>query len=148
MALSADARYVTKPDEVLSVAVKSGATIYDGALLMADTTSGGAAEPYDGTIGAILLGWHFGDTEDDGSSSPTHTAKIARGGFVVEGLTVAGLGGTSADIGKKVYATDDGTYSVTDNTTHQVHVGHVRGNSTASVADVVMLPNLFGTVGV
>jgi len=148
MALSADARYVTKGDEVVNVAVKSGATIYDGALLMADTDTGGAAEPYDGNIGAILLGWHFGDTEDDGTSSPAHTAKIARGGFQIKGLAVSGLAGTAADIGKKVYAQDDGTYDVVSQTTHEVLVGHVVSADSSTTATVLMLPNVYGTVGV
>lgn len=147
-ALSANAAYTTKPAEIVNVPVLSGATIYNGALCCCDTTSGGAAKPYSGTIGQILLGWHFGDVNDDGSSSPTKTAKIARGGFIVLGLTVAGLGGSNVDIGKKVYATNDGTYTVTDPTTHTAHVGHVSGNATASVADVLFVPSVFGQVSV
>ncbi len=148
MALTGNAFYTTKGNDVLNVPVKSGATIYDGALLMADTTTGGAAEPYDGTIGAILLGWHFGDVNDDATSSPTKTAKLAVGSFTVLGLTVAGLGGTAADIGKAVYATDDGTYTVTNPTTHTVVAGHVQNYVSASVADVKMVADIFGTVGV
>ena len=147
-ALTANARYVTKPDEIVNVPVLSAAVIFDGALCMANTTTGGAAEPYDGTIGAILLGWHLGDVDDDGTASPTKTVKLAKGGFIIVGLTVAGLGGTDADIGKKVFATNDGTYSVTAAVTHEVNVGHVSCNSTATVADVLMVPSIFGTVGV
>lgn len=148
MALSANARYTTKPDNTINVPVLSGATIYDGSLCCCDTTSGGAAKPYTGTIGQILLGWNFGDVADDGTATPTKTAKIAKGGFTILGLTVAGLGGSNVDIGKKVYATDDGTYTVTNPTTHAVVVGYVQGNATATVADVHTVADIFGTVGV
>lgn len=151
MALSANARYTTKPDTIINVPVKSGATIYDGSLCMGGATTGGPATPYDGTIGAILLGWNFGDVNDDGTASPTKTAKLAKGGFIFLGLTVAGLSGSAADIGKKVYATDDGTYTVTSNTTHQVPVGFVCGtvaSAPSTLADVHTVADIYGTVGV
>lgn len=144
MALSANATYVTKSGDLINVPVKTGATIYNGALLM--DSSG--ATPYDGTIGAILLGWHFGDVNDDASTSPTKTAKIARGGFGVLSLTVAGLGGTIADVGLAVYATDDGTYTITNGTTHTVRVGTISRFVSATVADVQMVADIFGTAGV
>ena len=144
MALSGNATYTTQSNEVINVPVKSGATIYNGALLMDNS----GATPYDGTIGAILLGWHFGDVNDDASSSPIKTAKIARGGFRILGLAVTGLGGTIADVGLPVYATDDGTYTITNPTTHTVRVGTISRFVSASVADVAMVADIFGTAGV
>lgn len=148
MALSANAFHATKPTEIVNCPVKTGATIYNESLLMAATTSGGAATPYDGTIGAILLGWHFGDVNDDASSSPGKSAKIAVGRFVFKSLTVAGLSGTSSDIGVKVYATDDGTYTISNPTTHTVVVGNVCRHISSSVCDVKTVADIFGTVGV
>lgn len=147
MALSADSNLSPGSADVVAVPVQTGYTLYNGSLCMAHAASGGAARPYDGTIGALLLGWHFGSAADDGTSSPTYTAKIVRGSFVLFRLTVAGLGNATTDIGKKVYATDDGTYTVTSQTTHQVQIGNVIRSYSTTVADVLTVNSIFGTLG-
>lgn len=113
MALSANANIVTRATggarEFTSI-VKSGSVIYNGALCMFDTTSGGLVEPYAAGANLILAGWHLGDTVTGSSSYPV--AKLhSQIGTVL--LTVATLANDSTDIGKPVYATDDGTYTVT-----------------------------------
>lgn len=148
MALSDNANLTIASDDVVVVPVQTGYTLYSGSLCQAHAATGGSARPYDGTIGAMLLGWHFGSAADDGTSSPTYTAKLQRGGFIFYRLTVAGLANATTDTGKKVYATDDGTYSVTSITTHQVQVGNVIRSYSTTVADVLTVNNIYGTLGV
>lgn len=126
MALSANATWTPRMvDRVGSMAmvVKSASVVYNGALLSHDTTSG-EVKPFDGTQADRLVGWHFGDSVTGNSSGVRVRAVVTRGGFQVKGLTVATLANDATDYGKPVYATDDGTYTITDPTSGQ-EIGYV-----------------------
>lgn len=144
MALSAAATFQTRLGRSFNAQVKTSSVVYSGALLMYTGNSGvnGAVGPYDGTVGAVLAGWAFGDLgAPDGNGIPTGTtyitgntagavppvASIHPGGidFIIENVAVAGLGNTVIDQGKIVYATDDGTYTVTSPSTHMAQVGYI-----------------------
>ena len=117
MALSANADWVTQEVQKVatkSMVVKSASVLYNGSLCSLDTTEG-EVKPFDGTQTDRLVGWHFGDSVTGTASGVRTLATICAGGFIVRNLTVAGvLLNTTADYGANVYASDDGTYTVTD----------------------------------
>lgn len=122
----------------LSLEVVNAAVIYNGALCSFDTTTGGI-KPFDGTKADQIAGWHFGDTiTGDTSANPKVRAAIYTGPGVWRNLTVAGLAGTVADQGKPVWATDDGTYTVTDPSSTGAEVGTVGKWISATKCDVKM----------
>lgn len=116
MALSANTNYdvrMTTGVRPVSMVIKNSSVVYNGALLSHDTTEG-EVKPFDGTQTDKLVGWHFGDSKTGNSSEPRVRATVWKGGFIIKDLTVGGLLNTSADYGAPVYATADGTYTVTD----------------------------------
>lgn len=145
MALSAN-RTDFDPETVIPVystvaVVKTSSVVYHGALCSHDTVTG-AIHPFDGTQANRLVGWHFGDSvTGNTATTPAPVAKITRGGFIVRKLTVAALDNTAADYGKPVYATDDGTYTVTDPGSGQ-KIGLVLADAdrTTGTANVYFLP--------
>ena len=118
MALSADATwlgYTTKDIACLAtktMVIKNAATVYYGSLLSHDTDQG-AVKPFDGTQTDRLVGWHWAGTKTGSTTAPLPRATIKPGGFIAE-VPVTGLSGTATDYGMIVYATDDGTYTLTD----------------------------------
>ena len=142
MALSDDSLINLKRQDVetqatLTMPVLTAAVLFYGSLCSHDTTSG-AIKPFDGTQTDRLVGWHFADsvtgdtTEDD---PPVGT--ILSGGFVWVDLPVATLADDATDWGKPVFATDDGTYTITDPTSGQV-IGRIvaTAGKAAGLADV------------
>ena len=133
MALSAPLAGFQAPGKLVSLEVANAATIYAGALLMFDTTGNtvGRVKPYDGTIGARLAGWATGAPQMQGtattivgntSASPPPRAQVATGGdTVLKAIPVTGLTAVTTQ-GTPVYATADGTYTLTSPTTHMVLV--------------------------
>jgi len=145
----------TTGSEQGSFEVKDGAVIYPGALCSFDGTSGGI-QPYDGTIGDRLAGWSLGVPPVVGSpvitgdSTPASgyvapRVALAYGGHTINRCPVTGVT-AEADAGKPVYATDDGTYTLTDPTTHRVAVGFVKSYVSSGVANVVTSV-ILGTLG-
>ena len=123
------------------------AVLYYGALCSCDADTG-ACKPYDGTEADKMLGWHVEESiTGDTSASPKPRASLITGPFYWHRCPVTGLAGTAADIGKRVWATDDGTYTVTDPGSVGTEVGVVVMYSTSSVADVWMR-NILGQVDV
>jgi hypothetical protein len=125
--------------------VKNASVIYYGALCSCDTDTG-SAKPYDGTESDKLLGWHNSDSVTGATaSSPPPRAQLITGPFFWEDCPLGGgIAGTNADIGKRVWATDDGTYTSTD-PGGGAEVGVIVMYKTSSVADVVM-KNVLGYV--
>jgi hypothetical protein len=117
MALSANSTTFL-PVEVIpcrpwSQVILSAAVVYNGSLCSHDTTTG-EIKPFDGTQTDRLVGWHFGDAKTGNASGERVRATITRGGFAVRNFTCGGLANSAADYGAPVYATDDGTYTITD----------------------------------
>lgn len=96
-----------------SQVILSASVVYNGSLCSHDTTSG-EIKPFDGTQTDRLVGWHFGDSKTGNASGERVRATITRGGFMVTNQTCGGLANDATDYGKPVYATDDGTYTITD----------------------------------
>lgn len=140
MALSANANYRTRPVGNLgkeAYIVNNAAVVYDGALCSFDTTVG-YVKPFDGTSADRIAGFHFGDAvTGNTSASVPPTASISPGLFILENIAVAGLSSTaSANIGAPVWATDDGTFTITDPSSTGFELGHVTRNRGTGFADV------------
>lgn len=125
MALSRDTFYVERTDTKLGPVVKSGSVIYGGALLAlghpTHGTSGnrGVAYPFNDEAGAIPLGFADQPLTGDG----TLRASIEAGGRIRK-VAVTGSSSAAASNGKWVFATDDGTFTLTK-TTPNIPVGIV-----------------------
>ena len=119
--------------------VKNNSVIYYGALCSCDTDTG-ACKPFDGTSSDKLLGWHVDEsvTGDTGAVIYPH-AKLLIGPFRWKSCPVTGLAGTVADNGKRVYATDDETYTVLDPSPTGAEVGYIDNYVDATYADVIMV---------
>lgn len=148
MALSANADYTIQDVDgsgTVPMVLLNAAVVYYGSLCSSNTTEG-EVKPFDGTQADNLVGWHFGDAATGNSTGARVEAVIKMGGFVIRDLTVAGVLGTAADYNAPVYATDDGTYTVTDPGSGSV-VGRIipeDGNRASGTAHVYMV-NVFGT---
>jgi len=147
MALSANARRTIAggSGEEMTITVKDGAVIYDGALCSFESLTGNL-QPYS-TTGDRLAGFHFGDSvTGDTSAQPYPTAKVHTGPMILKKITVTGLLSSSsvnqADLGEKVRMTDDGTFTTAASGALIGHVTRVYGDGTADV----YIHNLFGRV--
>lgn len=113
MALSANTDWVVKPVFVLrpiSCIVLNAAVIYKGALVTHDTTAG-EVKPFDGTEADRFVGWAMDGPVTGNSSGARNRVSVLPGGFMVL-LTVAGVANDATDYGALVYASDDGTYTL------------------------------------
>lgn len=142
MALAANVDWVINDvdgNRPVSMIVLSAAVIYNGSLCTHDTTTG-EIKPFDGTETDRIVGWHFGDKVTGNASGARVRAMIRRGGFIARNLAVTGLANTSADYGATVYASDDGTYTLT--ATGNVPVGTIIPDDRRSTdrANVYMFP--------
>lgn len=118
--------------------IKNSSVLYYGALVSCDTDTG-AAKPYDGTESDKLLGWHVEESvTGDTSASPKPRASLITGPFRWRKCPVSNLAGTVADNGKRVWATDDGTYNVQDPGGSGAEVGYIDNYVNSSYADVIM----------
>lgn len=154
MALSSDTTWrdrKTKNVESIapiSMIVKSASVAYRGSFCTHDTTTG-EIKPYDGTVADRAVGWHFQDAATGNSTAPRTKARIIPGGFSAL-IPVTGLVTTVVtDYGKPVYASDDGTYTLTG-TTSTMRVGRVVPDNTGVTAGTnawVLFRNMFGLVG-
>lgn len=129
-----DDRGIRATPEVLNSSV-----IYYGALCSANTDTG-ACKPYDGTESDKLLGWHVEEkVTGDTTASPKPRASLVTGPFRWPRCPIAaGLAGAVADNGKRVWATDDGTYTCQDPGGSGAEVGYVDNYVSSSAADVIM----------
>ena len=136
MALSAGVSWTLKggADCVqVPLQVKSAAVIYNGALVSFQTLNN-AVQPFDGRATDVLCGWHFGDTVT-GDGTALKMARIRTGPFIGESVTVAGsVANDVTDIGKIVYATDDGTYTISSS---GAQVGRIVAYRSTGVFDVL-----------
>lgn len=124
--------------------IKTGKVVYNCALLCFDSPTG-ACMPYDGVRASrIMVGFHFGDTvTGDTAAKDPKTANVHPGAFCVQNLPVAALVGDDTDLGQTVWASDDGTFTLTDPTPLGVKVGRVIGKWDSTHAQVEMIA-LFG----
>jgi len=128
-----DDRSIRATPEVLNAAV-----LYYGALVSCDTDVG-ACKPFDGTETDKLLGWHVEETvTGDTTAGPKPRASLITGPFRWPTMPVTGLAGTVADNGKRIWATNDGTYTISDPGGSGAEVGYVDNYISTSKADVII----------
>lgn len=147
MPLSANATYVIRDDKQASVEGLSAEEFYNGAFVQVHSRdhadNNGRAEAFVREAGAIPMGFCSRRSTGDAGTSPEGEAQIDLQGRVIKSLTVAGLAGTVADNLRLVYATDDGTFSLT-RTAPNIPIGVVIRFRSASAADVLFFD--FGTL--
>jgi len=131
MALSADTprSYMDNVDPVFaSMPCTSNVTIYEGSAVAESTTAG--------TVKALAASdtvfWGFAHQQVVNPSSGTKRCIVRQQGIVR--LTVAGASAVT-DNGVAVYASDDGTFTLTSTTTY-VQIGKVQNWITSTTCDV------------
>ncbi|ANS05693.1 hypothetical protein [uncultured Mediterranean phage] len=138
MALSANATYTIRDTKQVAVQGLEAEEFYNGSLLQVHSRShadnGGRAEAWILEDGAIPMG--FATTRTTGDTSELVEATMDLAGRVIKVLAVTGLAGTVADNMRLVYASDDGTFTLT-RAAMDHPVGIVSKFSTATVADVL-----------
>ena len=154
MALSANKDLNVRVETSATMIVKTSSVLYVGAFVTFDTTSG-ALKPYAGAIGDRAAGWMLGQVPavvgsgvitGNSSATPPVLAAVAFGGdFTLENWPITGAS-AETDSGKPVYATDDGTYTLTDPTTHRFAVGYVGRYRSTGFADLVT-SRMLGVLG-
>lgn len=139
-AANANFKYVHQDDRSIRATpeVKNDSVVYYGALCSADTDTG-ACKPFDGTESDKILGWHAEETvTGDTSASPKPRASLITGPFRWENCVIdAGLAGTVADNAKRVWATDDDSYTCQDPGGSGAEVGYVDNYIDSTHADVI-----------
>ncbi len=152
MALTSDRTWediVTKEVEnilVVSEIVLDAAVVYRGAYCTRDTTTG-EIKPFDGTATDRAVGWSDITKTTGNAAAPRNHVAIKAGGFQAR-IPVTGVADDATDYGAPVFATDDGTYSLTNpGTGHRV--GAVIGNRAGLTAGIVwvLFRNMTGLVG-
>lgn len=147
MALSANAKPVISGGAScvqFTAPVKTSSVVYNGALCSFETLNG-AIIPFDGGATDVLAGWHFGDTVTGNTAATVPPrATLKSGPFIWNSLTVGGSPSNSiTDLGRIVYASDDGTYTITAT---GAAVGRIVAYVSTGVFDVEM-KNVFGRFG-
>lgn len=132
-ALSANYARNGKDHKMPNYPVKADAVIYQGALVMIDST--GFLKPCAVEAGAVFAGISRSSVDATGESNGDSRCDVeARDAFEV---SCAGM--TDADLGKKVYASDDNTVTLTQ-ATDEPEVGRII--EVISATKVMVLPNV------
>jgi len=118
--------------------IKNTSVLYYGALCSCDAGTG-ACKPFDGTESDKLLGWHVEESVTGATgSTPKPRASLITGPFRWPSMPLTGLAGTVADNGKRIWATDDGTYTVLDPGGSGAEVGYIDNYVSSSYADAIL----------
>lgn len=145
MALSANVIRQSHGDPAsMQAQVANTAVLYQGAYVAGGSESHGTAAsrgrifPWTGAAGQIPLGFSLsGAITGDTSATPPTAARVGTGPSIVEFCPVTGLAGTVVDNFKKVYATADGTFTLTRPAApNDFPVGFTRQFRTSALCDV------------
>ncbi len=127
----------------LALRVKDGETIFAGAFVAlagpGHATDDGYALNYVADVaGTIPVGWALQKVVGDTDASPVPDVEVDIGGRLIEKCSVTGAAGDVTDVGKPVYMTDNGTFTLTAPTTGQrrVKIGYISRFVSAGKADV------------
>ena len=119
-ALSTDFEAKRQDGEIIEFPVKASTTIYKGALVTVDTSTGYVV-PASDAANRIFVGVAVEKADNSSGSSGDKTVRVFRTGTFQFNCS-------SADqtwVGKKVYASDDNTVALAATTTNDVFVGVV-----------------------
>lgn len=146
MALTANTFYKVGQDRsVLALRVKDAEVIYAGAAIAlggpGHASAGYAFNFVADVTNTIFVGWALEAVTGDTSATEPPEVKLDIGGRLFENLAVSGLAGTIADVGKPVYMSDNGTFTVTAPTTGQERplIGYITRAISATRVDVLSL---------
>ena len=127
----------------LAFRVKDAETIFAGAFVAlagpSHATADGYALNYVADVAGIIpCGWALQKVVGNISATPVPEVEVDIGGRLVEKCAVTGAAGDITDVGKPVYLTDNGTFTLTAPTSGQrrVKIGYVTQFVSAGVADV------------
>lgn len=98
---------------VHSSAIYAGGYMALGSRDHATAANRGRIYPYNDELGAIPLGFALQQQTGNTGASPIPEAEVEIGETIVQNCAVTGAAGTYADVGRLVYATDDGTFTLT-----------------------------------
>lgn len=142
MALSANGTAVLREAAQLAAQAVNAEEIYNQARVFGGDRSHGTAASR-GRVGAwsaadgeIPLGRATSRQTGNTSASPIVEATIDTQPYVAKNIAVTGLAGTVADNFRKVFATDDGTFTLTRPSSNALPVGMVSRFVSATNADV------------
>jgi hypothetical protein len=130
MALANDYVYVTAGRTVSSLALTSGVTAYDGALLGLSPSTGKAVLWSD-TSGILFMGIAMRRAVGDANLTEV---SIDTAGLELRDVAVTGASAIT-DQGDKIYATDDNTFTKTP-TANVGPIGYIKRWRTATKCDV------------
>lgn len=144
MVLAANSQLSVRGADLAAIQVITGDIVYAGAYVAigsrdhATAASRGRVIPYaDDTEGLIPMGFALQQVTGDTSATPIPSAEIDVSDRVVKNHAVTGLGGVFGDVGRLVYAVDDGAYTLTRPTTVGYPAGMVIGFVSSTNADVL-----------
>jgi hypothetical protein len=117
MALSADFNYVEQEGKLLAMPVVASDIIYKGSLCKINAA--GFLAPCAPEAGSTFAGIAIEQCDNSAGAAGDKTVRVQNVGAV----ELVGAGLTQADVGSKVYATDDGVITITEGTTSKQIVG-------------------------
>jgi hypothetical protein len=146
MALAKDTPRASSPHGGGNFQIVNAAVMYAGAKAAICTPTHGTAasrgrmKPWSGAAGEFNAGWYRQSKQaGDTSANPIVNGALMSDDCIVEALTVTGLAGTNADHLAYVYASDDGTFTLTRPAApNRTPVGVVWRYRTAAICDVFM----------
>jgi len=133
MALSADHFYETSDPQVIAFPLTNGVTVYAGALVGVDDSTGYAVEWAD-TANYIFAGVALRQAVGDTSASPVVDVDVNCGGMLLKKIAVTGVSAIT-NVGDKVYATDDNTFT-TSATSNVQEIGIITRWYSSTTCDV------------
>jgi hypothetical protein len=142
MALAANGTAVVSDKVQLAAQGINAAEFYNQALLFmghadhATSTSRGRLGRWTSAISQIPMGLSTSRQTGNTSATPIVEATSDIDGRIMKNIAVTGLAGTVADNGVKVYATDDGTFTLTRPSAPTLPVGFVTRFISATNANV------------
>lgn len=142
MALTANQERKKSAGELFASEVINTEVLYSGGYVAlgapdhGTTANRGRLFAWASAAGEIPVGFAYGrDITGDTSASPIPAGTVDAGETVIKQVAVTGLAGTVADVGQKVYMSDDGTFTFTRPTVG-IPIGIVSRWISASLADV------------
>lgn len=142
MALSANGSAVVADKVQLAAQAVNAAALFNqsytfmGSKNHATSTTRGRLSNWTSAANQIPMGFSSSRQTGDTSATPIVEGTLDMDGRIMKNLVVAGLGGTFADNGRKVYATDDGTFTLTRPAAPTIPVGFVSRFVSATNANV------------
>lgn len=145
MALAANGSSTVRSTTTAAIQVANAVEVYNQGLEALGSRSHGTAatrgrvKTWSSAVGEIPLGFAVQRQTGNTSGSPIPEAEMELQGRVMKNQTVAGLAGTQADVGRKIYATDDGTFTITRPAAPTMPLGLVIRSVSATNADIFFL---------